>query len=186
MTKPILISAGLLLGILTTLGWAFELPLLDGTINVGQLLSDAALYGALAGMLVGLVASRAARSFLGKFQITASSILLCTALVTLLAHYTNRSFGTASEEVTALKVKEVTKSWSGRGVSREQLLSPPDGYYIFFESPSGLIRLFQEGAEAPDIGPSRQLPVVTNEGYWGYPRYRLPTADERADYLLNE
>lgn len=181
-----MIIAGLVAGIAITLGWAFELPLLDGTVDVGTLISDAVLYGAAAGLLLGLVLARSATTAIGKFQVVASSVLLLSAGTALLAHYTNRKLTESEARISELPVKEVTKTWAGRGVSRLQLSMPPDGYYIFFETPSGLIRLRQDGATAPDVGPTRMLPVITNEGYWGYVRYRLPSAEELAQYNFGE
>ena len=174
--RSILILSGLALGIAATVGWAFEIPLLDGTVDVSELLADGVTIGASLGLAVGIVLATAARSKLGKFQTVASTILLSTALVTLLAHVTNRTLGDLEAQTVELKVKEVTKTWSGRGLSREVLDGPPDGYYIFFETPDGLIRLLQPGGEAPEITASRRLPVVVNQGFWGYPRYSLPDA----------
>jgi len=41
------------------------------------------------------------------------------------------------------------------------------------ETDIGTVRLYQKGSEAPDIGPSRTLPVSKRDGFWGYPRYTI-------------
>ncbi len=173
MSKPVLISSALVLAIVATLGWSFELPHVDSTVGGSKLLSDAALLGAGIGLLAGLGLAFSARSAIGKFQTVATSILLGTALITWLAHYTNRVLDAGHPEEVQLRVKQVTKMWNGRGLSREQLNSSPDGYYVFVETEHGLLRLHQDDPIAPDVGPSRTIPVLREPGYWGYPRYSL-------------
>lgn len=174
MSRPILISSALVLGIITTVGWAFEIPFIDGTVGSSDLIYHGAFIGAIIGLLVGVAAAFKGKTFIGKFQAIASSIIVCTGLFGLLAHYTNRTIGSGNPVPAELRVKQVTKMWKGRGLSLDQYENAPDGYYLFFETEDGLIRLHKVGPDAPDIGPTRTLPVLKEPGYWGYPRYSLP------------
>lgn len=174
MSRPILISSALIVGIATMVGWAFEIPYIDGTIGAPELIYSGAIAGAIIGFLVGVAAAFKGKTFIGKFQAIASSIIVFTGLFSLLAHYTNRTIGIGNPEATELPVKQVTKMWNGRGLSLDQYENAPDGYYLFFETEDGLIRLHKVGPEAPDVGPTRTLPVLKEPGYWGYPRYSLP------------
>jgi len=173
MKKPFLISGALILAILTIVGWSFELPLLEETVGVYDLLFNCALLGGGLGCLVGFVLAVKEETIIAKFQSFASSLLLFTVLVALLGHFSNRVFASESTSMAHLNVKQVTASWEGQTFSRQELHTPPDGYYIFVETDDGTVRLFQEGSVAPDIGPSRTVPVIKRDGYWGDPRYSI-------------
>ena len=174
MWQKILIVLAFVLAIGSMLGWAFEAPYVEGTRNADDLLFKAATWGYLAGALLGFGLAFKAKSFIGRFQVIAVSILILTAVATLLAHYLNRSLGDQQQDTVYLPVKQVTGNWRGRGLSRDDL-ADPDGYFIYFESTEGeSLRLYHAGSEPPDVGPSRMLPVLHNPGFFGYPRYQLP------------
>jgi hypothetical protein len=173
MTKPILISAAVLLSIATVIGWSFELPRLEETVGVYHLLFKAALIGGALGTLLGFILAVKERRFIAKFQAFASSLLLFTFLTSLIAHWSNRYLTEDQFSTEQLRVKQVTATWKDRGLSRQELSSPPDGYYIFVETDEGTIRLLREGSAAPDIGPSRTIEVRKQDGYWGYPLYSI-------------
>ncbi len=173
MTKPILISGALVLAIATVIGWSFELQLLEETVGGYQLLFKGALIGGAVGALIGFVLAVKEKKIIAKFQSFASSLLLFTLLAALLAHWSNRSLTNDEFSVEEMSVKQVTATWKDRGLSRQELSSPPDGYYIFVETDEGTIRLLREGSAPPDIGPSRTIQVQKQEGYWGYPLYSI-------------
>ena len=178
MKKPLLISGAVLLGIITMFGWSFELPRLEETVGAYSLLFKGALLGVSFGALLGFYLATKENSLIARFQSFASSILIFTLLTALLAHYTNRSFSKEEPATELMPVKQVTATWKDRGLSRHELSSPPDGYYIFVETDEGTIRLLSEGAVVPDIGPSRSIAVQKQMGYWGYPRYSISLQDE--------
>lgn len=175
MRDSVLISGALLLGLACVLGWAFEIPRVDQTINAGQLIYQGALGGAAVGLLVGVALAFRARTAIGKFQSLAVSLLLGAASFSLAAHASNRLMGAGEPSTLELRVKEIRKEWSGRGVSREALEGgDPDGYFVFVETEEGLVRLHQTGGSRPRVGPSRTVTVRKEPGFWGYPRYSLP------------
>ena len=174
-TNKLLILAALVVSIAVVLGWTFEVPEVEGTVGGGELIRNGAAVGAVLGFIVGLGLTFRTSGFIKKFQVLASSVLVSTAALSLLAHLSNRKFGTEDAHVQNLRVKQVTKTWSGRGLSTDDLLSPPDGYFVFVESDEGLVRLFQPGPSAPEVGATRDLPVRVTPGLWGYPRYELMT-----------
>lgn len=176
MRDSVLVTGALLLGIGCVGGWALEIPYVDQTVGVGQLLYDGAVSGVGIGIVVGIALAARARTFIGRFQAFAVSVLLGAATFSLGAHATNRLLAAGDAEVVHLRVKEVRKEWSGRGLTREALDSPPDGYYVFVETDAGLVRLHRAGGDPPEVGPSRTLPILREPGYWGYPRYSLPEA----------
>ncbi len=172
-SKSILIIFALLVGIATILGWAFEIPEVDGTLGADELLTNSAFYGSILGGTIGFALSFTAKTGIGRFQAVGSSIVLCTAAVALLAHYTNRTLGgDDAVETVPLRVREVTAFRSGRGITREALNGPPEGYYVFVETPEGPVRL-QHAGEQPNVGPDRSINVLRRPGYWGYPRYEI-------------
>ena len=173
MTKSILISAALLLGIATVLGWSFELPRLEETVGVYQLLFKGAMIGGAFGALLGFMLALKEKRFIGKFQAFSSSLLLFTVFAALVAHWSNRSLTDDQFSIEEMTVKQVTATWKDRGLSRQELSAPPDGYYIFVETEQGTIRLLREGSTPPEIGPSRTIQVQKQEGYWGYPLYSI-------------
>lgn len=174
MRDSYLIIAALLLGVGCVAGWSAEIPYVDQTIGSGQLIYDGALLGACVGFAVGVLLAIRARTFIGRFQALSVSLLLGAASFALGAHATNRLFDEGEREVVELRVKEIRKEWSGRGLTREAIESQPDGYFVFVETDDGLVRLHQDGGEKPEVGPSRTITVVREPGYWGYPRYRMP------------
>ena len=174
MRDSVLVSGALLLGIGCVGGWAFEIPYVDQTVGAGQLLYDGALVGAGVGVAVGLALALRARTFIGRFQAFAVSVLLGAIACSLGAHATNRLLAAEGAEVVHLRVKEIRKEWSGRGLTREALAGQPDGYYVFVETDAGLVRLHQPRGAPPAVGPSRTLPILREPGYWGYPRYSIP------------
>jgi len=178
MKKPLLISGAVLLGIASVIGWSFELPRLEGTVGAYDLLFRGAIVGGAVGCFVGFFLALKEKRIIGKFQAFASSFLLCTILATLIAHYSNRTFIDGEPTVEFMPVKQVTATWKDRGLSRAELSSPPDGYYVFVETDEGTIRLFQEGSLAPDIGPARSIAVQKQVGYWGYPLYSISVEQE--------
>ena len=178
MKKPFLISGAVLLGIAAVIGWAFELPLVEGTVGAYDLLFRGAIVGGAAGCLIGFFLAIKEKRFIGKFQAFASSFLLCTILAALIAHYSNRTFINDDPTVELMPVKQVTATWKDRGLSRAELSSPPDGYYVFVETDEGTIRLYQAGSLAPEIGPARSIFVQKQVGYWGYPLFSISLKDE--------
>ena len=176
MLRKGLIALAFLIGIGCIIGWAFEIPRIDGTIDVGLLIVRAATIGAGVGFVLGVVISLSSKTFIGRFQAVATSVILCTVGGPLLGHYTNRAFSREDVQIMDLPVKQVTSEFSGRGVSRDALEAGPNAYSIYVETEDGLVRLRQQGGEAPEIGPSRTLPVLRNPGYWGYPLYALAEA----------
>ncbi|MFK8058130.1 MAG: hypothetical protein AB8F78_18535 [Saprospiraceae bacterium] len=178
MKKPILISGAVLLGFVTMIGWSFELPRLEETVGAYDLLFRGALLGLVLGATIGLLLAVKERSLISKFQSFATALILFTLVVSLLGHFTNRTFPSGEPSIEYMPVKQVTATWKGKGVTRQQLSSPPDGYYIFVETDEGTIRLLQEGRTPPDIGPSRTIEVIKEVGYWGYPRYSISLEDE--------
>ena len=174
MSRPLLISLALALALATALLWSFEIPRIDATVGAGTLIRVGAGIGAVVGVLTALFGAPAARSGIGKVQTVLSGLLVGAGLGGVLAHYTNRALPTDDPALVPLAVKQVTKTWSGRGVTADALEAGPEGYYIFVETDDGLVRLFQEGGEAPDIGPSRSVDVLRYPGFWGFPRYTLP------------
>ena len=176
MLRKGLIALAFLIGIGCIVGWAFEIPRIDATVGVGLLIVRAATIGAGVGFVLGMVISMASKTFIGRFQAVATSVVLCTVVGPLLGHYTNRALSREAAQVMDLPVKQVTSEFKGRGVSRDALEAGPDAYSIYVETEDGLVRLRQQGGEAPDIGPSRTLPVLRNPGYWGYPLYALADA----------
>ena len=177
MLRATLVTLAVATGIASVIGWALEIPRIDGTVDAGALVFRAGTYGAAAGLLVGLALSTLAKRVIGKFQNVATSILLLAVAAPLLALVTNRHFSAGETEVLALPVKQVTAEWSGRGLTREALDGPAEGYSIYVEAPEGLTRLRQDGGPAPVIDATRTLPVERNPGYWGYPLYRLAPRD---------
>lgn len=175
MRDSILITGALLLGIGCVAGWAYEVPYVDQTIGAGELIYDGALLGACVGFAVGVVLAVRARSFIGRFQALAVSLLLGATTFALGAHLSNRLLDDGPPEAVELRVKEIRKQWSGRGLTREALDAQPDGYFVFVETADGLVRLHQDGGDKPDVGPSRTITVVREPGFWGYPRYRMPS-----------
>jgi len=178
MKKPVLISGAVSLGLATMFGWSFELPQLEETVGAYQLLFRGALLGLGIGILIGLFLALKEDSFIARFQSFATSIILFTLAASLAGHYTNRVFSKVEPVIEIMTVKQVTATWNGRGLTRQQLSSPPDGYYVFVETDQGTIRLLQEGSTPPDIGPSRSISVLREEGIWGYLRYSISTEDE--------
>ncbi len=177
MFKGSLVVLALLAGVACVIGWSIELPLVDATVNAGELIIRAATYGAGSGILVGLLASLPLKTFLGRFQTIATAVIILTVATPLLALVTNRQFGVDQTVELQLPVKQVTAEWSGRGLTREALDQPADGYSIYVETDEGLLRLRQAGGEAPEITATRSLPVFRNPGYWGYPLYELAPVD---------
>lgn len=178
MKKPLLISGAVLLGLAVVFGWSFELPRLEETVDGYDLLFKGALAGGALGLVIGVFLATKEKTFIAKFQSFASSLLLFTLLAAFLAHYSNRTIIDGEPTVEFMPVKQVTATWKERGLSRAELSSPPDGYYIFVETDEGTIRLYRDGGLAPDIGPSRSVLVRKEVGYWGYPRYSISLEDE--------
>ena len=176
MRDSVLITGALLLGLASVAGWAFEVSYVDQTVDAGELIYDGALLGAGVGLIVGLGLAWRARSFIGRFQSLAVSLLLGAVTFSLAAHATNRLLDAGEADVVELRVKEIRKDWSGRGLTREALEGPPDAYYVFVETEDGLLRLRQDGGRKPEVGPSRTIPIVREPGYWGHPRYSIPPA----------
>jgi len=170
------------LGLAATVGWAFEIPYVDGTVGASELIAQGAFAGAVVGTVIGILLAFSPPTFLGKFQTLATSIIVSTVLLALLAHFTNRTLSGGETRTDHMLVKQVTKTWSGRGLSESNLTAPPDGYYVFIETPEGLLRLLSDGIEAPDVGPSRTVPVIVEPGYWGYPRYTLAASDAQTSW----
>ncbi len=177
MLRGSLVVLALVAGIACIVGWTVELPTVDATVNAGELIIKSATYGAGTGFVIGLICSFLSRSFLARFQAIATAVILCTVAAPLLALITNRKLGAPATVEQQLPVKQVTAEWSGRGLSRETLDQPADGYSIYVETPEGLLRLRQQGGEAPEITATRSLPVYRNPGYWGYPLYELAPVD---------
>ena len=172
-----LVILALLTGVAAVIGWSFELPRVDGTVDAGTLIIEAATIGAGIGLFIGILGSFLSRSFLGKFQTVATAVIILTIITPLLAHVTNRELATEQTEEIQLPVKQVTAEWSGRGLTRDALSQGAEGYSIYVEAEEGLIKLHKVGAEAPEIGATRSLPVYRNPGYWGYPLYSLAPVD---------
>ncbi len=177
MLRSALVVLAFLGGVACVIGWSLELPTVDATVNAGELIIRAATVGAGAGLVVGLLSCLALETFLGRFQAIATAIILFTIGAPLLALVTNRSLGADQTIELQLPVKQVTAEWSGRGLTREALDQPADGYSIYVETDEGLLRLRQDGGEAPEINATRSLPVFRNPGYWGYPLYELAPVD---------
>jgi len=178
MKKPLLISGAVLLGLIAVFGWSFELQRTEETVGAYNLIFKGALVGCAFGALLGFYLATKEHSFIARFQSFASSLLIFSLLASLFAHYSNRSFVTEEPVTAFMTVKQVTATWKDLGLTRQELSSPPDGYYIFVETDKGTIRLFSEGAIAPDIGPSRSISVEKQIGFWGYPRYSISIEDE--------
>lgn len=177
MTRIVLVTLAFGIGIGSAVGWSLELPRVDATVDAGELIISAATYGAIAGFVVGLGLSFMAKTFIGRFQNIATSILLLSVATPLLAMITNRELAEDDTELIELPVKQVTAEWSGRGLTREALDGEAESYSIYVEAPEGLTRLRQSGGSAPVIDATRQLPVYRNPGYWGYPLYALAPVD---------
>ena len=177
MLRAALVTLALAVGIGSIVGWAFEIPRIDGTVDAGELVIRAGTYGAAFGLVVGLALSFLAERFIGKFQNVATAILLCTVAAPLLALVSNRLLSADQTEVVELPVKQVTAEWSGRGLTREALDAPAEAYSVYVEAPEGLTRLRQEGGPEPVVDATRTLPVRRNPGYWGYPLYELAPRD---------
>lgn len=177
MLRASLVVLALLAGAACVIGWTVEMPTVDATVNSGELIFQAVTVGAGAGLILGILMSLPLKTFLGRFQTIATTIIILTVGTPLLALVTNRSFGADATEELELPVKQVTAEWSGRGLTRESLDQPADGYSIFVETEEGLLRLRQRGGEAPEITATRSLPVYRNPGYWGYPLYELAPVD---------
>lgn len=174
MWQKFLIVLAFVLSIAALVGWSFEASYVAGTVDVDDLLYKAATWGSISGAVLGFLLAIKAKSLIGRFQVVAVSVLIVTAISTLLAHYLNRSLGGDQQETVYLPVKQVTGNWRGRGISKDAL-EQPDGYFIYFETTDAEpLRLYRSDPEAPDVGPSRMLPVLHNPGYFGYPRYDLP------------
>ena len=173
MSRIILIVLALSIGIACIIGWSFEVPRVDGTVDVGLLIIRAATIGAAVGFVVGLGIAFTAKTFLGRFQAIATAVILLTIATPLLAHYTNRTLSADEAVVIELPVKQVTSEYSGRGLTRDALDAGPDAFSIYVETEDGLIRLRQTDGERPEVGATRTLPVLRNPGYWGYPLYAL-------------
>ena len=177
MLRATLITLAFAIGIGSIVGWAYEIPHVDGTVDAGSLVVEAGTYGAAAGLVLGLILSLLAKRFIGKFQNVATAILLLTVATPLLALITNRRLSQGATETLELPVKQVTAEWSGRGLTREAAEGSAEGYSIYVEAPEGLTRLRQEGGPPPVIDATRTLPVYRNPGYWGYPLYALAPRD---------
>ena len=177
MLRIILVALAFVIGIGSVVGWTFELPRVDGTVDGGELIVRAATYGAIAGLVVGIGLSFLATRFIGRFQNVATSMLLLTVATPLLAMVTNRKLSADDTEVVDLPVKQVTAEWSGRGLTRDALAAEAEGYSVYVEAPEGLTRLRQVGGAAPVIDATRRVPVYRNPGYWGYPLYELAPVD---------
>lgn len=177
MLRPLLVTLAFAIGIACIVGWAFEVPRVDGTVNAGELIVQAATYGAGAGLVIGLALSFLADRFIGRFQNVATSILLLSVAAPLLALITNRKLSAEETVVVELPVKQVTAEWSGRGLTRDAREGDAEGYSVYVEAPEGLTRLRQSGGPAPVIDATRKLPIYRNPGYWGYPLYELAPVD---------
>ena len=177
MLRAALVTLALVVGIGSIVGWALEIPHVDGTVDAGELILRAGTYGAAFGFVIGLALSFLAERFIGKFQNVATAILLCTIAAPLIALVSNRRLSADATELIELPVKQVTAEWSGRGLTREALDAPAEAYSIYVEAPEGLTRLRQEGGPKPVIDATRTLPVYRNPGYWGYPLYALAPRD---------
>lgn len=177
MLRTALVTLAFAIGIATAIGWAFEMPRVDATVDAGELIVRSATYGAIAGGAIGLALSFMAKTFIGRFQNLATSVVLLTVAAPLLALVTNRTLAADETEVIYVPVKQVTAEWSGRGLTREALDGEAEGYSIYIEAPEGLTRLRRSGGPAPVIDATRELPVYRNPGYWGYPLYALAPVD---------
>jgi len=178
MKKPILIYGAILLALLSIVGWSFELPLLEETVGSYDLVFKGALIGAGIGSVIGFILAVKESSFILKFQSFASSALLFTLIFALVGHFTNRTLASDDSTVVYMNVKQITATWEDQGILRQELNTPPDGHYIFVETDDGTVRLFKEGSAAPEIGPSRTVPVKKREGFWGYPRYSISIEEQ--------
>ena len=177
MLRAALIITALLVGVGAIIGWSFELPRVDATVDGGTLVVNAATIGAGIGLVVGIGLSLLADRFIGRFQNVATAVLLFAVSVPLLALVSNRILSADETEVVELPVKQVTEEWSGRGLTRESLESGAEAYSVYVETPEGLTRLRQSGGPAPVIDATRKVPVYRNPGYWGYPLYALAPYD---------
>ena len=108
MLRIALVTLAFLIGVGSIVGWTFELPRVDATVNGGELVIRAATYGAIAGLVVGVGLSFLADRFIGRFQNVATSILLLSVATPLLAMVTNRKLSADETAIVELPVKQVT------------------------------------------------------------------------------
>lgn len=177
LRRSLITSALLLTALGVAAGWYFEAEEVSATIGASDLIGDGALYGAIAGSVLGLAFAIAfVRSGFGRLQSLAAFVLIGSAGGALLAHAGNRLLGDSTPALVDMRVKQITRDWHGVDESIELPTRLPDAYYVLVESDAGLVRLHQDHPAPIEVGPQRTVPVEVVAGYWGYPRYRLPAA----------